>query len=81
MKTISLVILSLLNHQVSCNNEFIPTDDSNLFKLDEDQMIISPDQAQKPKADSKYFLDAGEDQFIPVPESESKLPEIQEIET
>ena len=76
MKTLSLVVLSLLNHQVSCNNEFIPTADSNLFKLDDDQMIISPDQAQKTEAKSKYFMD--EDTFIPVPETDTP---VQEVET
>ena len=70
MKAISLVVLSLINHKVSCNNEFIPTADSNLFKLDEDSKIINTEQPAEAQPESKYFME--DDSFIPVPKTEEE---------
>lgn len=72
MKAISLVVLSLINHKVSCNNEFIPSTESNLFKLEEDSKIINTDQPVEADKESKYFLD--DDTFISVPEAKEETP-------
>lgn len=65
MKAISLVVLSLINHKVSCNNEFIPPAESNLFKLEEDSNIINTELPAEGEKESTYFMD--DDSFIPVP--------------
>lgn len=53
MKTPKFIVLTLLLQSVSCTNEFIPEDNSQLFKLDEDNLVITPPQEKK---DDLYFM-------------------------
>lgn len=65
MHTVKSITISLLLGAMTLNE--LAATNSNLFKLEEDKLIINPLADQKPSTDKDQFF-MTDDKFIPVPE-------------